>query len=356
LDANTLPIARANSRSFDAVTLPAYVAHAAPGADVRFLIDGAVPSQCPGETCAPAVPAALSDDPLTFELTVTDNLGLKSAPDSVTITIRDVDRDEDSDGVIDTVENGAPNNGDGNSDGIPDILQPHVTSLPNTGNRGYITLVAPQGTTLAQVRFLPNPPAGVPPDLRFPLGFLTFTVLDVPPGGRVTVTLLPPPNTVLAADAFYVKFGPTPETPGDHFYRFTFDGTTGAEILPDRIQLHLVDGARGDHDLTANGQITDPGAVAIAAPPLPAGEKNSGGGGCSILPGSQRTHSRPGDALGNIVLPVLALLILYGWGRVSARPTLQRFFRAASRSKPPGGDDSGRAAHDIFLTKEADND
>jgi hypothetical protein len=356
LDADTLPIARANSRIFDSVTLPAYVAHTAPTADVRFLIDGAVPSQCPDETCAPAVLAALMGERLTFELTVTDNHGLVSAPDSVTITIRDTDHDEDSDGVRDTVENGAPNNGDGNNDGIQDSLQPHVTSLRNTGNQGYSTLVAPVGTVLAAVRFLPNPPAGTPPDLRFPWGFLVFTILDVPPGGVVTVTLLPPPNTPVPADAFYYKFGPTPETPEKHFYRFTLDGTTGAEIFPDRIQLRLIDGARGDHDLAANGQITDPGALAIAAPPLPTVERNSGsGGGCSILPNGQRTHSQPGDALGNILLPVLALLILYGWGRVTARPALQRFFRATAGSKPPRVDGSGRSSHDIFLTKEADN-
>jgi hypothetical protein len=232
-----------------------------------------------------------------------------------------------------------------------------VTSLPNLVDQGYITLVSPQGTALADVRFLRNPPAGAPTDLRFPWGFLIFTVLDVPPGSAITVTLLPPPNTPLAADALYVKFGPTPDTPVDHFYRFTFDGTTGAEIFSDRIQLRLRDGARGDHDVAANGRITDPGAVAIAAPPLPNVKPDNGsGGGCSILPGGQHAHSRPGDALGNIVLPVLALLILYGWRRVTVRPTLRRFFRAASRSKPPGGDDSGRAAHDIFLTKEADND
>jgi hypothetical protein len=357
LDADTLPSALANSRSYDSGTLPAYVAHTVPEADVRFLIDGEVPSHCPGETCAPAVRAALIGERLTFKLTVTDNHGLMSEPDSVTITIRDTDHDEDSDGVRDITENGAPNNGDGNNDGIQDSLQPHVTSLPNSGDQGYITLVSPEGTALAAVRFLPNPPAAAPTDLRFPLGFLVFTVLDVPPGGAVTVTLLPPPNTSLAADAFYYKYGPTPETPEKHFYTFTFDGTTGAEILPDRIQLHLIDGARGDHDLAADGQITDPGAVAIAAPPLPNVERDGGsGGGCSILPGGQRAHSRPGDALGNILLPVLAMLILYGWRRVTARPTLQRFFRAASGSKPPGADGSGCSSHDIFLTKEADND
>jgi hypothetical protein len=56
------------------------------------------------------------------------------------------------------------------------------------------------------------------------------------------------------------------------------------------------------------------------------------------------------------LLPVLAMLILYGWRRIIALPTLQRVFRAASGSKPPGVDGSGRSSHDIFLTKEADND
>jgi hypothetical protein len=344
LDANTLPIARANSRAYNAVTLPAYVAHTDPEADVRFLIDGVAPSHCPGETCASAALAALIGERLTFELIVTDNHGLTSAPDSVTITVHE-SPDEDGDGVPNKVEDGAPNHGDGNNDGILDSLQPHVTSLRTPGNQGYLTLVSPKGTALADVRFLRNPPAGAPTNLRFPWGFLVFTVLNVPPGSAVTVTLLPPPNTPLTADAFYYKFGPTPETLENHFYTFTFDGTTGAEILTDRIQLHLIDGARGDHDLAANGQIHDPGALAIAAPPLPNAEGNGGsGGGCSILPSGQRTHSRPGEALGNSLLPVLALLILYGWRRGIARPTLQRFFRAASGSKPPGGDGAGRAA------------
>jgi hypothetical protein len=326
LDANTHPFARENSRSFGSGTLPAYVADAAPEADIHFLIDGAVPSHCPNDTYAPAVLAALIGERLTFELTVTDDLELMSEPDSVMITFRN-------------------------------SLQPHMKSLPIPGNRGDITLVSPEGTALAGVRFLRCPPAAAPTDLRFPWGFLAFTVLNVPPGSAATVTLLPPPNTPLAADAFYYKFGPTPETPEDHFYKFTFDGTTGAEILPDRIQLHLIDGARGDRDLAADGRITDPGAVAIAAPPLPNVERDGGsGGGCSILPGGQRAHSRPGDALGNILLPVLAMLILYGWRRIIALPTLQRVFRAASGSKPPGVDGSGRSSHDIFLTKEADND
>jgi hypothetical protein len=39
-----------------------------------------------------------------------------------------------------------------------------------------------------------------------------------------------------------------------------YDGTTGAVINGNEITLHLVDGKRGDHDLTANGEIVEPGA------------------------------------------------------------------------------------------------
>ena len=342
-DADARPIARANSRAFDSTTLPAYVAHTAPEADVRFLIDGEIPSSCPGEACASAASAALMDEPLTFELTVTDNHGFASEPDSVTIRVADTDRDDDVDGVSDLTEDGAPNNGDGNNDGIPDREQPHVTSLPNSGNQNYVTLVAPDGMALADVRFLPNPPAAAPAQLRFPWGFMAFTVLDVPPGGEVTVTLLPPPNSPLPADALYEKYGPTPETPSDHFYDFAFDGTTGAEILSDRIELRLVDGARGDSDLTANGQIVDPGALATAAEPLPEAD-SSGGGGCALLPSGPRAHSRPVDALGGILLPVFVVLVMYGWTRARRRPAAQRFLRAVRSGQRRRTDGADRKA------------
>ena len=280
-----------------------------------------------------------------------------SAPDSVTITVRDTDRDEDSDGVRDTVENGAPNNGDGNNDGILDSLQPHVTSLPNTGNQGYITLVSPQGTALADVRFLRNPPAGAPTDLRFPWGFLVFTVLDVPPGERVTVTLLPPPNTALAADAFYFKFGPTPETPGDHFYTFTFDGTTGAEILPDRIQLHLVDGARG---ITISRPMA--GLLTRALWPL---QRHH----CPML---RRTAAVAVGAASSSAASTPTAGLEMRWGISCSRCSPCSSCMAGGGSPLgllsnafsaplPGANlrelmTRACAAHDIFLTKEADND
>ena len=65
----------------------------------------------------------------------------------------------------------------------------------------------------------------------------------------------------------YYKYGPTAANPTDHWYEFLYDGTTGAEILTDRIILHFVDGERGDGDLTADGDIEDPGAPAVSVPP-----------------------------------------------------------------------------------------
>jgi hypothetical protein len=46
-----------------------------------------------------------------------------------------------------------------------------------------------------------------------------------------------------------------------------YDGTTGAVVYADRIELYLVDGQRGDDDLTANGVIVAPGAPGANASP-----------------------------------------------------------------------------------------
>src|SRR5205823_3363429 len=61
----------------------------------------------------------------------------------------------------------------------------------------------------------------------------------------------------------YYQYGPTAPNGPSHWYEFLYDGRTGAEILPDRIVLHFIDGQRGDGDLVANGQVVDPGSPAF---------------------------------------------------------------------------------------------
>ncbi len=167
----------------------------------------------------------------------------------------------DRDGVPPAVEDGAPNGGDGNADGIPDREQEHVTSLPNAVTGSYLVLESPEGTRLVDVEAVVNPsPGPIPPEAEFPIGFVSFAVAGVEPGGSTVVTLTVPEPDL---DVFY-RYGPTATAP-DHWYRFGYDPLTGtgAVVTTDpastTFELHLSDGGRGDSDLTADGTIVDPG-------------------------------------------------------------------------------------------------
>jgi parallel beta-helix repeat protein len=184
--------------------------------------------------------------------------------------------DNDSDCVSDKVEDGAPNGGDGNKDGVLDSDQDNVASLPNAADGRYVTLASPHGTQLVDVIAIGNPSPGAPPSgVAFPVGFFEFKVDGITAGGSTTVTLYLPQGVET-----YYKYGPTPDDPSDHSYEFLFDGTTGAEIIGQTVVLHLVDGQRGDDDVTANGVIVEPGGAAMSArrwlgflPPLDGGGK-----------------------------------------------------------------------------------
>jgi hypothetical protein len=165
---------------------------------------------------------------------------------------------DDNDGVSPATEDGAPNGGDGNNDGTPDSQQDNVTSLPNSADAQYVTLVSDTDTNLANVAAIANPsPGDTPGSVDFPIGFLSYTLENLTPGGSATVTLITPSETTFTT---YYKYGSTPDNGTPHWYEFLFDGVTGAVIDESTITLHFVDGQRGDNDLSANGQIVDPGA------------------------------------------------------------------------------------------------
>ena len=157
---------------------------------------------------------------------------------------------------------------DGNFDGIPDNQQNNVVSI-QTPNNEYVTFTAPQGQPSANVQAISNPdPATAPPNVDFPLGFFDFNIPQVPLGSSTTLTLFLPQGTTANS---YWKYGATPDNATPHWYNFTFDlltntGATFQDINSDgqsEIILNFVDGQRGDDDLTANGQISDPGAPAF---------------------------------------------------------------------------------------------
>lgn len=170
--------------------------------------------------------------------------------------------DGDQDGVSDREEQGRDAmdpSYDGNQDGIPDWQQGNVASFLSI-NAVYMTLSSPGGTTLRNVRSIANPdPPASPRGESFLCDFIEFEVTGITAGGGATVALRVPDHWTPTK---YFKFGPTPDTLKHHWYEFGFDGQTGAEINGNVITLHLVDGLRGDEDLSANGIIKDPGAPA----------------------------------------------------------------------------------------------
>lgn len=162
--------------------------------------------------------------------------------------------DGDHDGALGSVESAGPNSGDGNGDGVADDVQPGVASFLREADGGYTTLIV-SGDSCGQLTGvasgLPAPPVSPPAQaVEFPLGVMSFLLECA--SGKVEILL----HGASTGGPFEIyRFGPTPEVPSPHWHRFDFDGKTGAEIVGNRIILHLVDGERGDDDLTVNGVV-----------------------------------------------------------------------------------------------------
>jgi hypothetical protein len=170
--------------------------------------------------------------------------------------------DDDRDGVINGIEASGPNNGDGNQDGRPDSQQSNVATFEDTAN-GFVTLVAPDGTRLSKVRSLVNPSPNDSPAIGFPVGFFGYTLAGLPTAGVTTqLQLIFNWQDGTTVDNFY-NFGPTPEDGKPHWYQFMEDGDSGAEIQGNIITLKLIDGGRGDDDLSANGEVSKVGGPAL---------------------------------------------------------------------------------------------
>jgi hypothetical protein len=209
-----------------------------------------------------AVDDALVDGTQTVTITASA-AGYADGSDTVQVTDDDVP-DGDADGVSSTVEAGAPNGGDGNLDGIPDDEQANVASLVCLDGSHYVTLATPDSADLEGVHADANPsPNDVPPAVQFPLQFIHFSIANGQ-ATAVTVTVFVEAGTTVNT---YYKYGPTPENQTPHWYPFLFDGTTGAVVFADRIELHFVDGLRGDDDLLQDGRIVDIGAPGISTHP-----------------------------------------------------------------------------------------
>jgi len=216
------------------------------------------------------------------------------------INISYIGVDSEGDGVIDRVEDAAPNGGDGNNDTVLDSTQQFVASFSGESG-GYVTTETSSltpfksfnvlGTTYARTT---SDLSGLITDRDFENGYFSFELLNVVPGDNVVTVTLPEGSL---PDQFF-NYGPTPDDNTPHWYEFDFDGTTGAEINANVIRLHFADGLRGDSDLALNGTIKAAvgGAATITgdgdgvADDVEDGAPNKGDGNSDGLPDKQQAN------------------------------------------------------------------
>jgi hypothetical protein len=159
---------------------------------------------------------------------------------------------------------------------VPVVSQSSLTnvqplSVPSTGSPFLISSPAGSQITATVTATPAVPPPGA---LVFPFGLVSFTITGLTPGGSADVTLAGLDPSQIRD---YYKYGPTPANHTAHWYDFLFNHrtdsdnptSTGMEIRNGTIVLHLVDGGRGDDDLSPNGTITDLGGPVLNHAPVP---------------------------------------------------------------------------------------
>ncbi len=196
--------------------------------------------------------------------------------------------DEDSDGWPDCFGSAEGIEGEEEEETEPDesgddeLPWPGSSAIFNDdGQEVTVTPTEPEGMTIRDlavklVSDYEKPPEGV----TIGFGVVEFTIPDLTPAQKVVVTLNFDLDEGEIIESYY-KYGPELDQVTAHWYDFAYDEKTdtGAVIDGNTVTLHLVDGLRGDDDLTANGEIVEPGAPVVAAATSSGGSSGSGAGG-----------------------------------------------------------------------------
>ena len=172
---------------------------------------------------------------------------------------------DDGDGIAATIEDAAPNGGDGNRDGLVDSRQSNVASLPaavdvngNGALDDYVTIVAPEGTTLTNVRALEVPSDNPPPDgVSLPYGLFEYEVTVASPGDTADVTYVLPDEGVAPTSVHMLQNGVWTDY-ADH---------TSVDSVNGEVTVALRDGGEGDETATTDGVIKDPSGPSTTTTP-----------------------------------------------------------------------------------------
>jgi len=115
------------------------------------------------------------------------------------------------------------------------------------------------------------PTTGKPTGVTFPHGFFSWTVTGLAPGQTITITITFPSNIPAGSQYWKVINGVWTDV----------TSLVGSNDGDNVITLTITDGGPGDADGAVNGQISDPGGVAIVAvvpPPAPVIESSDSTG------------------------------------------------------------------------------
>ncbi len=133
--------------------------------------------------------------------------------------------------------------------------QANVNTSTGTGT-AYLSPSAGYISNIQAVNESSLPTAGKP-NVTFPHGLFSFNISGLASGQTVTVKITYPTNISNISE--YWKFGPTLSNTTPHWYQIPVGSNDGDNI----ITINLTDGGLGDHDLTADGIIMDPGGSAL---------------------------------------------------------------------------------------------
>ena len=191
--------------------------------------------------------------------------------------------DIDADGILNTVENAAPNGGDANGDGIADKNQGNITSLVDPVTGSYVAVESSCSSNTA-VSAQTLPVNYVDTAFQYPAGLLGFTLECDNDGDTATVTQyfygVSAVNTMVLR-----KYDSQTHTyatvPGSTISAVTIGGQAVTKV-----SYTITDGGPFDQDGSANGAIVDP--VGLAVPSV--GTPNTGVSGAVPFP---RTLAAP---------------------------------------------------------------
>ncbi|MGE5241626.1 MAG: peptidylprolyl isomerase [Bacteroidota bacterium] len=153
---------------------------------------------------------------------------------------------------------------------------PDVTlQNPNSNTIGSITYTTVDATTSTSWLAAFTPPPGKTVQFNDEISQFKMTW----PAGSPTTRVVTLYHGAASSVNAYYAYGPTSDNPTPHWYDFSYDGQTGAEIVGNKVLLHFVDGQRGDDDIAADGSVTHTGAPVLITDIPPS---SSSSVGCSI--------------------------------------------------------------------------